>query len=375
MSAVLVEIHATAERYFRARLWASWVPAYLAARGLGAALDDAAGWGIGYAPGRWAGLVRHLRGRGYADADVIASGLGKPSRRGGLIDRFRDRAMMPVRTAEGTTIAFIGRARPRHPAGVPKYLNSPHTPLYTKGATLYGLDVARPRLAAGAAPVIVEGSLDAIAVTLADPTGTYAALAPSGTALTQRQVDGLDGRPVTLAFDADDPGRRAALRASALLPADATRALLPAGRDPAGLLQDLGPRALHAALAARRPLAELRLDAHLAETAGQPSWSRRDHAAALIAVLVPPDTAATIARANRPAGDPAAYPYLAPLDAARLLPATIADLLVRAAEDIRVTATEMTIAVVTAVTDDAREGSPRSSRRPVRTPRDAARPG
>ena len=370
MSAVLAEMHAMAERYFRARLPGSWVPGYLAARGLGAALRG--DWGIGYAPGRWTGLVRYLRGLGYADADIVESGLGKPARGGGLIDRFRDRAMMPVRTADGTTIAFIGRAGPWRPERAPKYLNSPHTPLYTKGATLYGLDVALPRLAAGAVPVIVEGTLDAIAVTLADPYAVYAALAPSGTALTRRQLDLLGGRPVTLAFDADDAGLRAALRASALLPPYATRALLPHGHDPAGLLQDRGPYALRAALADRRPLAELRLDDHLAGTAGQPRWYRRDRAAALIAARTPPDAAAAVARANAPAGDPTAYPYLAPLDAARLLPAVTAGLVVRAAEDIGITATELTIALVTALSDGA--GSPRSSRPRAGTLPGAARP-
>src|SRR5262249_16256456 len=156
----LVRVQRDAARFFQARLAGSWVPGYLAARGFGPGI--LARWQVGYAPSGWAGLVRHLRETGHGDELIEAAGLARRSGRGTLAHFFADRAMFPIRSADGTVVAFIGRAGKDAPARVPKYLNSPATCIYDKSAVLFGLWEARDALTHGARPVIVEGPLDAV---------------------------------------------------------------------------------------------------------------------------------------------------------------------------------------------------------------------
>lgn len=245
---MLIPVYEHAERFFIAQRPGSWVPGYFSERGFDEDVQHQ--WKIGYASGTWTALTRHLRGLGFSDRVIEASGLAHRSRRGGLIDVFRDRAMFPVKLADGTTIAFVGRSRR---AG-PKYINSPETPIYNKGSVLFGLH----RVRADLRPVIVEGPLDAMAVSVAAP-GEFTGVALCGTALTSRQVVALaevsDHRPL-LALDGDHAGQNAAIKAYPLLDADAVR--LPAGSDPCDLVStnDLG-----AALRRAQPLADLVVDA------------------------------------------------------------------------------------------------------------------
>src|SRR5436190_16706183 len=172
-----------AARFFAARLPGSWVPAYLAGRGFGEqALRP---WTVGYAPAGWRALTDCLRDLGYGDAAIQAAGLARRTRRGALVDFFRDRAMLGVRWPDGTLAGFTGRARPGGARPGPVYLNSRTTGLYHKGSLLFGLYEGRRALAAGARPVLVEGPPDAIAVSAAGP---YAGVSPCGTALTPAQV-------------------------------------------------------------------------------------------------------------------------------------------------------------------------------------------
>src|SRR5881394_1106919 len=227
-----------AARFFAARLSASWVPAYLAGRGFGApALRP---WTVGYAPAGWRALIAYLHDLGYGDAVIEAAGLAGRTRRGALVDFFRDRAMFGIRWPDGTLAGFTGRTRPGGGRPGPVYLNSRTTGLYHKGSLLFGLYEGRRALAAGARPVLVEGPLDAIAVTAA---GRYAGVSPCGTALTPAQVAllartcDLRRAGVVVAFDADPAGRRAAVRAYHLLRGVTDRAVaavLPADQDPAG---------------------------------------------------------------------------------------------------------------------------------------------
>jgi hypothetical protein len=118
-------------------------------------------WTVGYAPAGWRVLTAHLRDLGYGDAAIQAAGLARRTRRGALIDFFRDRAMFGIRWPDGTVAGFTGRARPGGGQAGPVYLNSRTTGLYRKGSLLVGLYEGRRVLAAGARPVLVEGPLDA----------------------------------------------------------------------------------------------------------------------------------------------------------------------------------------------------------------------
>jgi DNA primase len=253
-----------AARFFAARLAASWVPGYLAGRGFGEQMLRP--WTVGYAPAGWHALATHLRGLGYPDAAIQAAGLARRTRRGGLVDFFRDRAMFGIRWPDGTLAGFTGRARPGAAQPGPVYLNGRTTGLYHKGSLLFGLYEGRRALAAGARPVLAEGLLDAIAVSV---TGRYAGVSPCGTALTPAQVtllaraSDLRRTGVVVAFDADRAGRRAAVRAHHLLRGvtdDALALALPSGQDPAGFRRERGGRALAGRLDASVPLADLVVD-------------------------------------------------------------------------------------------------------------------
>ncbi|WP_433333539.1 toprim domain-containing protein [Spirillospora sp. CA-294931] len=256
------DILSVAHRFFRSRMRESWVPAYLAGRGF--APDVQRRWGVGYAPAGPRALIEHLRARGHKDEAIIGSGLARPGN--GLCDAFRDRAMFALRTPAGAVAGFIGR-RPDGGDG-PKYLNSPDTPAFHKGELLFGLHETGDRLARGARPVIVEGPLDAIAVNLA--LEDHAAMATCGLAFTPghlaalaRAVD-LDETGLVLAMDGDKAGRTAAARAwrtLARLDGPVEAAVLATGGDPADILRDQGLAAVREALAVRRPLMDVVVDA------------------------------------------------------------------------------------------------------------------
>jgi DNA primase len=283
----LARVHQAAARFFRGRRRDSWVPAYLTGRRLAAALQR--DWQAGYAPAGRDALVRHLRALGYGPEAVQAAGLAHRTRGGALTDTFHDRAMLPIHTADGTIIAFIGRAGPRAPPQLPKYLNSPATALYRKRDVLFGLWQAGPLLRGGARPVIVEGPFDAIAVTVAG-AGRYAGLSPCGTAFTPQQaaalarIADLRRAGVIVAFDPDPAGRRAAITAYhrlSLLTDIVLTAILPAGHDPADILAHRGPAALARAVSEHTvPLADLVVDAEVDR------WNRwLDHAEGQINAL------------------------------------------------------------------------------------------
>ncbi|RKS72113.1 DNA primase [Actinomadura pelletieri DSM 43383] len=276
------EIMADAERFFHARLTDDWVPDYLSGRGFPPGVQRR--WRIGYAPSGPRALTDHLRRLGHTDEDITAAGLARPTdasgpspgsgsgsgpRPGngeGIRDTFRDRAMFAIRSPDGAVTGFIGRRRDDAPG--PKYLNGPATSLFHKGELLYGLHEARDRLAAGARPVIVEGPLDAIAVTMAGPA-EYAAVATCGLTLTAEQFDALadiadlDGVGVLLALDGDPAGRSGAVRVWERLAGvggPVETATLPPGHDPAGVLASGGRAAVRNALRARTPLMDTVID-------------------------------------------------------------------------------------------------------------------
>jgi DNA primase len=271
----ITRVHESAATFFRSQMPGSWVPGYLASRGLTPDVQE--NWQTGYAPAAWDALTSHLRAQGHRDAVIEAAGLARRSRRNTLIDTFRDRAMLPIHSADGAIVAFIGRAAGQAAPGTPKYLNSPSTSVYDKGEVLFGLWQAREALTHGARPVIVEGPFDAIAVTTAG-RHRYAGVASCGTALTRHQVAALaqatdlPAAGVLVAFDPDNAGRRAAVHAYHLLvphTAKLATVTLPAGHDPAHVLASSGPADLAAALTGNtRPLPDLVINTEVAH------WSR-----------------------------------------------------------------------------------------------------
>jgi DNA primase len=234
---------------------------YLADRGLDPATQLK--FRLGFAPGERFALKEHLGSHGIPVEDMVEAGLLISGDDIPLpFDRFRDRVMFPISDLRGRVIAFGGRALEKDAQA--KYLNSPETPLFHKGATLYNIAAARQAAHDGGqkgAPIIaVEGYVDVIAMVTA---GFPATVAPLGTALTEDQLALLwkmADEPV-LCFDGDGAGLRAAYRAvdlamPRLKPGKSLKfALLPQGQDPDDLVRSGGREAVSDVIAAARPLA------------------------------------------------------------------------------------------------------------------------
>ncbi|MFB9733453.1 MobF family relaxase [Ornithinimicrobium kibberense] len=265
----LAQVNAMALHYYEQQLTAGgWARDYLTDR-FG---QDVAGHPHvrpGYAPTGWTRLADHLRAQGVTDTELQTTGLATTTKDGRLIDRFRDRAVFPITDTSGQVLGFVGRRNPSTtddtPHAGPKYLNTPTTPLFAKGNQLYGADANL--IKAGATPVLVEGPMDAHAITLATH-GRYVGLAPLGTALTDDQAAQLAqlGGPVIAATDADLAGRMAAERAHWLLAQHNIPTFhtpLPEGTDPAAMLHDQGADAVTGAILGSCPLSEVLLEERL----------------------------------------------------------------------------------------------------------------
>lgn len=223
---------------------------YLATRGFNARTVER--FGFGFAPDERQALKRAL-GQ-FEERLLIEAGLRIAVDDKEPYDRFRARLMLPIHDARGRVIAFGGRILESGKTDAPKYLNSPDTPLFDKGRTLYNLHRAGPASRQTNRLIVVEGYMDVIALAAA---GIEDAVAPLGTALTERQIEllwRLVEVPV-LCFDGDAAGQRAAMRAvqralPLLRPAHSLCIVrLPAGLDPDDLLKQRGRAAMDALLA------------------------------------------------------------------------------------------------------------------------------
>jgi DNA primase len=228
--------------------------AYCAKRGLKPATLKA--FGIGFAPDS-KGKLKAALAR-FGEDRLIEAGLLIAVDDKVPYDRFRNRLMIPIRDARGRVIAFGGRILG---AGEPKYLNSPDTPLFDKGRTLYNLDLAGPVSRKTGRIIVVEGYMDVIALAQA---GIGDCVAPLGTALTEHQIARLwrlSDTP-TLCFDGDAAGQKAAVRAigralPGLAPARSLQfATLPAGQDPDDVVTAGGAKAMEALLTGPEPLVD-----------------------------------------------------------------------------------------------------------------------
>ncbi|MET0590858.1 MAG: DNA primase, partial [Naasia sp.] len=242
------------------------------------AFDRAAAehFGVGYAPKSWDELTKHLRGRGFTNEELAASGLVSSGDRGPY-DRFRGRVMWPIRDLTGETVGFGARRLFDDDKG-PKYLNTPETPIYHKSQVLYGLDLAKRDMSRARQVVVVEGYTDVMACHLA---GITTAVATCGTSFgvdhikVIRRILGDDSGlgEVVFTFDPDAAGQKAAVRAFAeeqRFAAQTYVATGPEGLDPCDLRLSRGDEAVRAMLDSKKPMFEFmirqQLNAHDLDT-------------------------------------------------------------------------------------------------------------
>ncbi|MBM1221163.1 DNA primase [Ponticoccus sp. SC2-23] len=232
---------------------------YLDGRGLDAAALER--WEIGFAPDQRQGVLSALKAKGIDEALIVEAGLAaRPDDGGPAYDRFRGRIIFPIRDSRGRAIALGGRAMDANARA--KYLNSPETPLFDKGRSLYNHGPAREASGKNGPLVVAEGYMDTIALVEA---GFAATVAPLGTAITAEQLQlmwRMSPEPV-IALDGDTAGLRAAMRlidlALPLLEAGRSLrfAIMPAGLDPDDVLRAQGAGAMRRIIEGAVPLVQL----------------------------------------------------------------------------------------------------------------------
>jgi DNA primase len=297
----LLKAHDLAAAWFREQLAApagTTARRQLEERGVTAETIDLLG--VGYAPAGRNGLVARLTKEGFAASLLARSGLAVQREDGTLIDRFRNRLMIPIHRDKGAIVAFGGRAM--EAGQQPKYLNSPETAIYVKGRTLYGLHLSKGAIARVKHAVMVEGYFD---VAQAIQAGISNVVASSGTALTPAQARLLKRftSKVVLSFDPDAAGQGAAARSSELLVAEGFQvnvAMLPPGDDPDNFIRKQGGPAYQEKLRISRPYLEYLLERAAAEHDFTKDDSRREFLGRMLAVAARiPDAAARDQFADR----------------------------------------------------------------------------
>ena len=297
----LLKVHEVAAAWFRQQLA---TPAGAAARRQLADRDVSAETierlGIGYAPASREALKARLVAEGFAMSTLLTSGLVLQRDSGSAIDRFRHRLMIPICRDNGAIVAFGGRAM--DDGQVPKYLNSPETPIYVKGRTLYGLHLSKSAIGRTKYAVMVEGYFD---VAQALQAGIGNVVASSGTALTTAQARLLKrfASKVVLSFDPDAAGQGAAARTSELLVAEGFQvnvAMLPQGQDPDNFIRRQGGAEYQQRLRESRPYLEYLLDRTAAELDLSRDEGRREFLNRMLGVAARiPDAAARDQFADR----------------------------------------------------------------------------
>ena len=224
---------------------------YLRARGIGR--DTISDYMLGYAPSRWDALTQFLQRKGVSTALAVQGGLLIEREDGGVYDRFRDRIIFPIFDSRGRVIAFGGRVLGD---GLPKYINSPETPVYQKGFCLYGVNVAKVWSQKEGKVILVEGYFDLLSL---HARGIRYAVASLGTALTPAQIRLLKGLSphIILIYDGDTAGKKAAKRSIPLFLREdilVDIALLPEGQDPDSFISQVGKEGFLNLLSQAKPL-------------------------------------------------------------------------------------------------------------------------
>ena len=256
--------------------------------------------GLGYAPPGGDGLIRRLREEGFEGTTLLKSGLAVPREDGTLRDRFRNRLMIPICRDNGAIIAFGGRAMGEGHG--PKYLNSPETPIYVKGRTLYGLHLSKAAIARARYAVMVEGYFD---VAQAYQAGIQNVVASSGTALTPTQAKLLKrfAAKIVLSFDSDAAGQGAAVKSSELLVAEGFQVnvvVMPSGEDPDTFIRRHGGAAYQERLRNSRQYLDYLLDRTASEYDLRRDEERREFLGRMLTIAARiPDAAARDQFADR----------------------------------------------------------------------------
>jgi DNA primase len=269
----LTEAHRAASDFYSERMSSpEAAPAreFLSSRGF--AEPDWARFGVGYAPGEWDALTRHLRGRGFSDAELLRGGLSRQGQRG-PVDMFRKRLVWPIRDRADEVIAFGARKLDENDNG-PKYLNTPETQLFKKSSVLYGVDLAKRDISRSRQAVIVEGYTDVMACYL---SGITTAVATCGTSFGPGHIKILRGLlmdadkfrgEVIFTFDGDAAGQRAVDRAAKFDDEFVTQTFVAVqsdGLDPCDLWLTQGDGAVRDLIAQRVPIYEFAIRGELAK--------------------------------------------------------------------------------------------------------------
>jgi DNA primase len=257
----LLKIHEAAAAWFRQQLASAAgarIRQQIEARAVTPATADALG--LGFAPPARDGLAKTLLKQGFSRPMLLRAGLAFERDDGSVVDRFRNRLIIPICRDTGSVIAFGGRAV--DPDQQPKYLNSPETPIYSKGRTLYGLNLAKAAIRQTGFAVLVEGYFDVAQVYQA---GFQGVVASCGTALTPQQAQQLrrfTGK-VVLSFDPDAAGQGATAKSCEMLVGEGFEvnvAILPPGEDPDMFVRKHGRQGYGERLTHSRPYLEYLLD-------------------------------------------------------------------------------------------------------------------
>jgi DNA primase len=186
---------------------------------------------LGFSPDAWETIKNYLLGKGYTEQELVEAGLIIEKEEGGSYDRFRNRLLFPICDIQGRVTGFGARVLDD---SLPKYINSPQTPIFDKSSSLYGIDKAKSAVRKKNLVIIVEGYMD---VLTAHQHGWQNVVGSMGTSLTEKQVENIKRltNNIILALDADLAGEEATLRGKAILAysnAEANVILLPPGKDP-----------------------------------------------------------------------------------------------------------------------------------------------
>jgi DNA primase len=260
----LLEANKEAASFFHRQLMqvpeATEARRYLGARGFGKEVAER--WQLGYSPGRDA-LCKHLLEKRFTKEEITKTDLGRVSERdGSLYDTFRQRITFPTWNLQGDVVGFGARIVT---GDGPKYLNSKETPVFSKSRVMYGLNRAKSAIARGEA-IVVEGYTDVIAL---QEAGVEEAVATNGVSLGESHFELLKKftSRVVLMFDADDAGKGATERGFGIhhrIGLEVLVAPLPAGRDPADVVNDDGPEGIHKVVDGAQPLLQFKLEQTIA---------------------------------------------------------------------------------------------------------------